>query len=75
MSNTSENQPEGRVDLEMSVYLEHRRVEPLPAAEAVGDATPGLGMNPAHQMPARGMLDPIDTAGTAHGDMPRPSME
>jgi len=32
-------------------------------------------MNPVNQMPARDMLDVVDTAGTAEGDMPRPSMD
>lgn len=60
---------EGQVDLELSVYLEHRSAELVPAAIAVGE------MNPADQMPARGMLDPVEGAGAAKGEMPRPSMQ
>jgi hypothetical protein len=71
MPNGAEIPPEHQIDDEMSVYLEHRQPEQLRAVE---DEAPGSGMNPAHQMPARGMLDPVDTAGTAEGDMPRPSM-
>jgi len=72
MSNAAENRPEGHVDDEMSVYLEHRQPQ---QPRAVREAAPGPGMNPVNQMPARDMLDVVDTAGTAEGDMPRPSMD